>query len=71
MFSIAIVMRTAGDILDQTSQRLAHPDPRQHVAADLAVFSSVALRHPHLPPDAAIAAPRRWQVGANRHMLYG
>ena len=43
VFSIAMVVLAAGYILYQTSQVLAHYDPRQHVAAALALFSSVAL----------------------------
>ena len=43
VFSIAMVLLAAGYILYQTSQILAHYDPRQHVAAALALFSSVAL----------------------------
>jgi len=43
VFSIAMVVLAAGYILYQTSQVLAHDDPRQHVAAALALFSSVAL----------------------------
>ncbi|HSR97973.1 MAG TPA: Bax inhibitor-1 family protein [Kofleriaceae bacterium] len=43
VFSIAMVLLAAGYILYQTSQVLAHYDPRQHVAAALALFSSVAL----------------------------
>jgi uncharacterized protein len=42
-FSIGMVVLAAGYILYQTSQVLAHYDPRQHVAAALALFSSVAL----------------------------
>lgn len=42
-FSIAMVLLAAGYILYQTSQILAHYDPRQHVAASLALFASVAL----------------------------
>jgi FtsH-binding integral membrane protein len=42
-FSIGMVLLAAGYILYQTSQVLAHYDPRQHVAAALALFSSVAL----------------------------
>ena len=43
VFSIAMVLLCAGYILYQTSQVLAHYDPRQHVAAALALFSSIAL----------------------------
>lgn len=43
IFSVAMVMLAGGYILYQTSQVLAHYDPRQHVAASLALFSSVAL----------------------------
>ncbi|MEO7732342.1 MAG: Bax inhibitor-1 family protein [Kofleriaceae bacterium] len=43
VFSIAMVLLCAGYILFQTSQVLAHYDPRQHVAAALALFSSIAL----------------------------
>lgn len=43
VFSIAMVLLAAGYILYQTSQILAHYDPRNHVAAALALFSSVAL----------------------------
>lgn len=43
VFSIGMVLLAAGQILYQTSQVLAHYDPRQHVAAALALFSSVAL----------------------------
>jgi FtsH-binding integral membrane protein len=42
-FSIGMVVLAAGYILYQTSQVLAHYDPQQHVAAALALFSSVAL----------------------------
>jgi FtsH-binding integral membrane protein len=43
VFSIAMVLLAAGYILYQTSQVLAHYDPESHVAASLALFSSVAL----------------------------
>ncbi|HEU4732752.1 MAG TPA: Bax inhibitor-1 family protein [Kofleriaceae bacterium] len=43
VFSIAMVVLAAGYILYQTSQVLAHYDPNQHVAAALALFSSIAL----------------------------
>jgi FtsH-binding integral membrane protein len=43
VFSVAMVVLAAGYILYQTSMVLAHYDPRQHVAAALALFSSVAL----------------------------
>ena len=43
VFSIGMVLLAAGQILYQTSQVLAHHDPRQHVAAALALFSSVVL----------------------------
>ncbi|NUO53885.1 MAG: hypothetical protein HOV80_34000 [Polyangiaceae bacterium] len=43
VFSIAMVLLAAGYILFQTSQILAHYDPRNYVAASLALFSSVAL----------------------------
>jgi FtsH-binding integral membrane protein len=42
-FSVGMVLLAAGYILFQTSQVLAHADPRRHVAAALALFSSVAL----------------------------
>ncbi|MDQ3364761.1 MAG: Bax inhibitor-1 family protein [Myxococcota bacterium] len=42
-FSVAMVLLAAAYILYQTSQVLAHYDPSQHVAASLALFSSVAL----------------------------
>ncbi|MBX3154741.1 MAG: US12 family protein [Deltaproteobacteria bacterium] len=42
-FSIGMVLLAAGYILFQTSQILAHHDPRQHVSAALELFSSVAL----------------------------
>lgn len=42
-FSVGMVLLAAGYILYQTSQVLAHYDPQQHVAASLALFSSVAL----------------------------
>lgn len=42
-FSVAMVLLAAGYVLYQTSQVLAHHDPRHHVAAALALFSSVAL----------------------------
>jgi FtsH-binding integral membrane protein len=42
-FSIGMVLLAAGYILYQTSQVLAHYDTQQHVAASLALFSSVAL----------------------------
>ena len=42
-FSVGMVLLAAGYILYQTSQVLAHYDPNQHVAASLALFSSVAL----------------------------
>jgi FtsH-binding integral membrane protein len=42
-FSVAMVLLAAGYVLYQTSQILAHYDPRHHVAAALALFSSVAL----------------------------
>nr|HEX4314354.1 Bax inhibitor-1 family protein [Kofleriaceae bacterium] len=42
-FSVAMVLFAAGNVLYQTSQVLAHYDPRSHVAASLALFSSVAL----------------------------
>jgi FtsH-binding integral membrane protein len=42
-FSVGMVLLAAGYVLLQTSQVLAHYDPRQHVAASLALFSSVAL----------------------------
>jgi FtsH-binding integral membrane protein len=42
-FSAAIVLLASGYVLYQTSQVLAHHDSRQHVAAALALFSSVAL----------------------------
>jgi FtsH-binding integral membrane protein len=43
VFSVAMVLLAGAYILYQTSQVLAHYDPRQHVAAALALFSSVAL----------------------------
>jgi FtsH-binding integral membrane protein len=43
VFSVAMVLLAAGYMLYQTSQVLAHYDPRSHVAAALALFSSVAL----------------------------
>ncbi|HUJ58431.1 MAG TPA: Bax inhibitor-1 family protein [Kofleriaceae bacterium] len=43
VFSVAMVLLAAGYILYQTSQVLAHYDPGSHVAAALALFSSVAL----------------------------
>ncbi|TMQ27585.1 MAG: permease [Deltaproteobacteria bacterium] len=42
-FSVGMVLLAAGYILFQTSQVLAHADPRHHVAAALALFSSLAL----------------------------
>ncbi len=42
-FSAGMVLLAGGYILYQTSQVLAHYDPRNHVAAALALFSSVAL----------------------------
>ena len=42
-FSVGMVLLAAGYVLYQTSQVLAHYDPNQHVAASLALFSSVAL----------------------------
>ena len=43
VFSVAMVFLAAGYILYQTSQILAHYDPESHVAASLALFSSLAL----------------------------
>ena len=43
VFSVAMVLLAAGYILFQTSQVLAHYDPDTHVAAALALFSSIAL----------------------------
>jgi FtsH-binding integral membrane protein len=43
VFSVAMVLLAAAYILYQTSEVLAHYDPNQHVAASLALFSSVAL----------------------------
>jgi len=43
VFSVGMVLLAAAYILYQTSQVLAHYDPRQHVAAALALFSSIAL----------------------------
>ncbi len=43
LFSVAMVVLAAGYMLYQTSGVLAHYDPRSHVAASLALFSSVAL----------------------------
>ena len=42
-FSVAMVFVASGYILFNTSQVLAHYDTRQHVAAALALFSSLAL----------------------------
>jgi hypothetical protein len=42
-FSVGMVLLAAAYVLYQTSQVLAHYDPNQHVAASLALFSSVAL----------------------------
>jgi FtsH-binding integral membrane protein len=42
-FSIGMVLLAAGYILFQTSQIIAHHDPRQHVSAALELFASVAL----------------------------
>jgi FtsH-binding integral membrane protein len=42
-FSVGMVLLASGYVLYQTSQVLAHYDTRQHVAASLALFSSVAL----------------------------
>lgn len=43
IFSFAMVLLAGGYILYQTSQIAAHWRPTQHVAASLALFSSVAL----------------------------
>ncbi|HET9621927.1 MAG TPA: Bax inhibitor-1 family protein [Kofleriaceae bacterium] len=43
VFSVAMVLLAAGYMLYQTSQVLEHYHPGQHVAAALALFSSVAL----------------------------
>jgi FtsH-binding integral membrane protein len=43
IFSVGMVVLASAYILYQTSEVLAHYDPRQHVAASLALFSSVAL----------------------------
>jgi hypothetical protein len=43
VFSVAMVVLAAGYILYQTSQVLAHYHTEQHVAAALALFSSIAL----------------------------
>jgi uncharacterized protein len=43
VFSIAMVILAAGQVLYYTSQVLAHYDPEDYVAASLALFSSVAL----------------------------
>ena len=43
LFSFAMVLFAGGYILYQTSQIAAHWRPTQHVAASLALFSSVAL----------------------------
>ncbi|MBA2540571.1 MAG: Bax inhibitor-1 family protein [Deltaproteobacteria bacterium] len=43
LFSVAMVVLAGGYILYQTSQVLAHYDTDAHVAASLALFSSVAL----------------------------
>ncbi len=43
VFSVGMVFLAGGYILFQTSRILAHHDPRHHVSAALALFSSVAL----------------------------
>ncbi|HET9621437.1 MAG TPA: Bax inhibitor-1 family protein [Kofleriaceae bacterium] len=43
VFEVAMIGLAGGYILYQTSVILAHYDPRQHVAAALALFSSLAL----------------------------
>ena len=43
IFSVGMVVLASAYILYQTSEVLGHYDPRQHVAASLALFSSVAL----------------------------
>ncbi|HEY5946674.1 MAG TPA: Bax inhibitor-1 family protein, partial [Kofleriaceae bacterium] len=43
VFSVGMVVLASGYILMQTSQILAHYDPESHVAASLALFSSIAL----------------------------
>ena len=47
-FAAGMVLLAAAYILYQTSQVLAHYDPNQHVAASLALFSSVALMFWHV-----------------------
>ena len=42
-FSVAMVVYAAGSILYNTSNVMHHYNPNQHVAASLALFSSVAL----------------------------
>lgn len=42
-FSVAMVVYAAGSILYNTSNVLHHYNPNQHVAASLALFSSIAL----------------------------
>ena len=43
VFSIAMVLLAAGQILYETSQIMAHDDPDRYVGAALGLFASVAL----------------------------
>src|SRR5262249_43130386 len=43
VFSIAMVLLAAGQILYETSQVMAHYDPEDYVGASLSLFASVAL----------------------------
>lgn len=43
VFSIAMVLLAAGQILYETSQIMAHEDPENYVGASLSLFASVAL----------------------------
>ncbi|MEZ4401220.1 MAG: Bax inhibitor-1 family protein [Kofleriaceae bacterium] len=43
VFSIAMVLLAAGQILYETSQIMAHEDPENYVGASLKLFASVAL----------------------------
>jgi FtsH-binding integral membrane protein len=43
VFSIAMVLLAAGQILFETSQVMAHYDPEDYVGASLSLFASVAL----------------------------
>jgi hypothetical protein len=43
VFSVAMVLLAAGQILYETSQVMAHDDPESYVGASLALFASVAL----------------------------